>query len=137
MKKIKMAVCILALVALAGTSYAHKGRGFQGNPPCVTGPGGMGANAPANIDPEKKKAFMKATRELRITLAGQRAELKALMHQDNPDPNRARKLGEAMARTRLSIKEKALEMGLPAFRGMGPDGKRGKGMRKGQGGMRN
>ena len=131
MKKGIVITAIIAGIGIAGMSYAAGGWGKRG---------GNYYNCPmiqdqqiSQVDPalqEKREKFFTETQEIRKELAMKRAEKRALLNNENPDPAAVSKLTGELFDLRTSLREKAEEAGLPAMIGpMAGRGDRGPGMR--------
>ena len=126
MKKTGIAVAVLGFMAIAGSAMAWNGNGHHGghrNGGYHNGSyhnGGMMMSQ--NVDPAVRDAFFKATETLRIQYNGLAAEYQAVMNRENPDARRARELGEAMARIRFELRDKAEEAGIRPGYGYGHGG---------------
>jgi hypothetical protein len=72
------------------------------------GPGmmyGAGAN---NVESQK---FLTETKDTRVQIAADRAELNALMAGPNPDSKRVRELSESIAANQITLQEKSQAYG--------------------------
>lgn len=76
--------------------------------------GGMmkGYNAAVYNSPEYKK-FLEETSDIRISLRGDRAEMRALMAGTNPDAKRVRVLAENISKKETELSNKAAGSNLP------------------------
>ncbi|WP_027178436.1 Spy/CpxP family protein refolding chaperone [Maridesulfovibrio bastinii] len=87
-----------------GNMMNGNGRGYMMN----------GSNAAMYNSPEYKK-FMKETRDLRTSLRGDRAEMRAIMAGTNPDSKRVRALAEDISRKEAQLADKAESSNLPVM----------------------
>lgn len=133
----KKMIIALALVLAAGFAFTSNnalawghGHGHGGGYMMAGNGGGMGYgqggymmngnNAAAYNSPEYKK-FLDDTRDLRTSLRGDYAEMRALMAGTNPDPKRVRALSESISKKEMELSDKAASSNLP-FRPMGHGG---------------
>ena len=116
MKKSILAVVMVVAVGLGFSAVSA----FAGNcgGPCGSGRGG---SAVADNDADYQK-FMEQTVDIRKAIAGDRAELNAIMAGANPDPKRVRELTEIMLTNQEKMVEmaKAANIDAPIGRGFGP-----------------
>lgn len=143
MKKQIIALALISGLTMTSVASAHWGKGNHGQ-----GGGGcqqMQAQKIANLDQETKdkiKQFFKDNKSLVKQMVMKRAEKKALMRSDSPDPAVASTLAGEIFDLRISLKEKAEEAGVEQYVGMGRmgmggfDGHGGRGGRFGHKGMR-
>jgi hypothetical protein len=107
--KTKVIAAIAATALIVGFSAMNAsawGWGNGGNH--MMGPGmmyGAGAN---NVESQK---FLTETKDIRVQIAADRAELNALMAGQNPDSKRVRELSESIALNQLTLQEKSQAYG--------------------------
>lgn len=144
MKKLIAAVALVATVGFFGIQQASAQRGMGagvGNPDCWR----ANQQNVQVLDAESMKArtvFLNSTTELRKDMVMKRAEMRAIMHGDNPDEKKAAALAGELFELRSQIQAKAHEAGWKGGMGggaglgcnscSGPGG--GKGHHKGGGG---
>ncbi len=121
MKKMIATVALASTIALFGIQQAGAQMGMgAGN-----GPGDCWKANQQNVqvmDEETKKsrdAFMDASVDLRRDMATKRAEMRALMHGDNPDEKKAGNLAGEMFDLRGRLLAKAEETGWKGGLGLG------------------
>lgn len=150
MKKKILTTALIAAVAMgtATATYANwgqRGGGYWNNN--MQGPGPQMQMRYNQVDPavqEKLDKFFTDTQDLRKEMAVKRAEQRAMLRADNPDPAAAGKLAGELFDLRTTMHQKAEEAGVTAYLGPmnGPRGGRdfgpggpgmGRGM-KGKGG---
>lgn len=90
----------------------HNGYMMNGNGRGNMMNGYNGGNPAMYNSPEYKK-FLNETRDLRISLRGDRAEMRAIMSGTNPDPKRVRTLAEDISRKEAQLADKAESSNLP------------------------
>lgn len=98
------------LLAFSLPAMAYPGGHGRGHGPC-----GMGQPPCQQLDEESKKKldeFHQTTKELRRQMASKRAEYRALMQADNPDPDKAGKLAGELFDLRDEMHAKASEAGI-------------------------
>ena len=131
-------MAIVATMGFAGIQQASAQKGMGSG----YGPGDCWrANQQMQVmDEETKKsrdAFLAATTDLRKEMFSKRAEMRALMHGENPDEKKAASLAEDMFDLRTKIQAKADETGWQGGYGGGPgygcNGCNGKGRGHGKG----
>ena len=121
MKKTLLAVLVALTVGFAGYQIAGADPGWgggmggpgYGNGYCQNYYGGPGGGQ--GLDKEtiaKRNKFFDETTDLRKQLVVKRAELKALMHQDNPDEKKVANLTGEMFDLRNQLRKKAEESGI-------------------------
>ena len=139
MKRHTKWIVTLAAVATLGLAAVHDAdaRGAGGNGP-GWGCGGNCVTAGGQVDEKTVAArdkFFKETKELRKELVSKRAELGALMHQDNPDAKVVGQLSGELFDLQSTLSEKAEAAGIneggPPCGGFG--GVAGPGMMRGSG----
>lgn len=126
MKNTITAAIVVALVIIGFTAINSSARGWGNGGNCP----GYGMNyggGNANVDNQK---FFEETKDIRIQIATDRAELNALMIGGNPDEKRVRELSESIATQQIALQEKARSYG---WGNDSPNGsfRRGPGMRGG------
>lgn len=72
---------------------------------------GYGMMSGAGVTDAEIQKFRTETKEIRLTIAADQAELNALMAGQNPDSKRARELSENLAANQLILEEKSLDYG--------------------------
>ena len=113
MKKLITAVALVATIGFFGIQQASAQRGMgagMGNPDCWR----ANQQNVQVLDEESQKArtaFFDATTELRKDMFMKRAEMRAIMHGDNPDEKKAAALAGEMFELRTQIQAKADEAG--------------------------
>ena len=116
-KKIAIAILITGL-GLAGVNQAFAGWGARsGYCPNVQGAGY------SQLDPavqEKLDAFFTANQDLRKALVMKRAEHRALMRSDSPDPAAASQVAGELFDLQTTVRQKAAEAGVAQY--LGPMG---------------
>ncbi len=129
--KTRKALIIIALVAglgFAGLQQASA-RGWGGSSPQGYGHGyGMNYQMMDDATMEKFDAFRAETTELRKQIAMKRAEQRALMGSQTPDPAAVSKVAGELFDLKMEMQAKAKEAGVPMMMGQ-----RGKGGGKGYG----
>ena len=133
------------MVAMHLTRFGGKGMGagYHSRPGCMMGQmaGGPGYQAMDEETKAKYDAFMTDTVELRKEIAVKRAEKRAVMRSQNPDPDQAAQLTRELLELRAQMMAKADEAGVDFGPGRGCAGGRmgmmgaGPGHRQGHGGM--
>ena len=118
-KKIVLAAILASSIFTAGlTAYAGP---WGGGPNSWGGPGscgqcdGFGPQAGYQMDAktdESRSAFLNETTELRKSIAVKKAEKRALMLNDNPDPKRVAELTGEIFDLKEQLQSKAGEKGL-------------------------
>jgi Spy/CpxP family protein refolding chaperone len=115
MKKLIVTVAIAGFIAALGINSANARYG--------SGPANCAQyGAAGQIDPATQKkydAFYESTRELRKELAAKRAQQRAIMRAQSPDPEGAAKLAEELFDLREKFQAKAVEAGLSGAYGRG------------------
>lgn len=97
---------IVAVSIIIGFTAIHASAWGWGHRGPMMGPGyGMMYDNGAN-DAESQK-FFDETKDIRIQIAADRAELNALMAGDNPDSKRVRELSESIATKQITLQEKS------------------------------
>lgn len=91
---------IVGFTALNASAWGNRGMG--------PGYGMMYGNG---IDTTERQKFLDETKEIRIEIAADQAELSALMAGDNPDSARVRELSESIATKQITLQEKSREYG--------------------------
>lgn len=66
----------------------------------------------AGVNNAERQEFFNQTKEIRVQIAADRAELNALMAGANPDSKRVRELTESIATNQLTLQEKSQAYGL-------------------------
>ena len=118
MKSKKQLVLVLAMIVALGlmTAQFADARGmwrWQGGYDCSN------YNASEQLDEkalEARTKFHEENRELRRNMVTKKAELGALLQQDNPDETKAGKLSAEIFDLRETLHKKAVEAGLPGPR---------------------
>lgn len=135
---IMLGIVLAGAVAITGLPNAEAGPWRGGYPGLNTAPCSQCGSAgyPGGRSIEERNAFLDETAELRKQFASKRAEMHALMRNDNPDAKRAAQLqGEIFdlrEQLRLKAREKGIEdlgLGRGTVRGCqgpGPGGFRGR-----------
>lgn len=129
-KQIVLAVVLVSAIGMAGLQNAGA-RPWGGGPNSWGGPNcgqcdGYGNQRQLQLDPkseEARNAFLSETVELRKSIATKRAEKRALMLNDNPDPKRVGELTGEIFDLREQLQSKAQEKGIEKNRygrGKGP-----------------
>jgi zinc resistance-associated protein len=72
---------------------------------------GTGMMQGAGINNADRQKFMVETKDVRIQIAADRAELNALMAGQNPDSKRVRELSESIAANQITLQEKSQAYG--------------------------
>lgn len=115
MKRALIAIAAVVSIGLLGLQMATAqpggmmGRGMgPGYGPC----GGPGGKALTEEEIKAHDAFLDKTTELRKKLVMKRAEMKAVMHSENPDGKKAAKLSGELFELRNQLRQKAKESGL-------------------------
>lgn len=134
MKKQIIAVALVSSMVVATVASANwnrgGGRGFNGDCPCAQG------QYQTQLDPEiqeKLDLYFDDTQELRKQITVKKAEQRALMRGENPDPAVAAKLAGELFDLRMVMRDKAEAAGVEDYIGRN---KRGGGPRKMKGGNR-
>ena len=134
MKKLIATVALVATIGFFGIQQASAQRGMGDNPDCWR----ANQQNVQVLDEESQKArtaFFDATTELRKDMFMKRAEMRAIMHGDNPDEKKASALAGEMFELRTQIQAKADETGwkggMGGGAGMGCNGCNGSGGGKG------
>ncbi len=140
-KQLKMVVAALFTFALIYATAASAGPGWG-----QRGGGGYGCgncDGPvAQLDEkqiEERDKFFDETQDLRKELITKKAELRAMMNQENADPKAVGQLSGEVFELQSSLQKKAREAGLPLSRAgncNGPGISGGKGFGPGYGMMR-
>ena len=91
---------IVGFTALNASAWGNRGMG--------PGYGMMYGNG---IDTTERQKFLDETKEIRIEIAADQAELSALMAGDNPDSAKVRELSESIATKQITLQEKSSEYG--------------------------
>jgi Spy/CpxP family protein refolding chaperone len=120
MKKLIATGALISLIGIFGIQMASAdpawyGSGERGYGYCNNY---YGWNGPDEKTIQTIKEFDKQTSEIRKQLVVKRAELRALMEQDNPDEKRAAELTADLYDLKETLQEKAEQAGIPA-RGYG------------------
>ena len=141
-KKIAVAV-VIAGMGLAGLTQAYAGWGHRGGN-YYNCPQNQGQPVATQVDPaiqQKIDAFVAETAELRKEMAMKRAEQRALMSAETPDPAAVSKVAGELFDLRNILRQKADEAGVASYVGPGsgfgmggpgmggPNGKGGRGGR--------
>lgn len=141
MKKQLLALTLilgLAMTTAASADWGRGGRGYGGGN-CSQMQGQMGQGPMfQQLDQEtqnKIKQFFKDTQPLHKEMAMKRAEKRAIMNSDNPDPKAAAKIAGEMFDLRTTIREKAELAGVDQYIGPGRMGRKGRPCRMGGMGM--
>lgn len=113
MKKTFAALTLALVVALALYSGNAQAWGWGQN-------GMMGSFGPV-YNSADFQAFMTETASLRIEIAADRAELRALMTNSQPDPKRVRELTERISANEIKLAEKARSYNVNSMTPGGPD----------------
>ena len=91
---------IVGLTAMNASAWGNRGMG--------PGYGMMYGNG---IDGTERRKFLDETKQIRIDIAADQAELAALMAGDNPDSAKVRELSESIANKQITLQEKSREYG--------------------------
>ena len=91
---------IVGFTAMNASAWGNRGMG--------PGYGMMYGNG---IDSTERQKFLDETKEIRIEIAADQAELAALMAGDNPDSAKVRELSESIATKQITLQEKSREYG--------------------------
>lgn len=125
-KKIFLAVVLVSAIGIAGLQAANAGPWgggphMWGGPSCDGDCGQYGYNRSLQIDDKARDAFLTETVELRKALAVKKAEKRALMLNDNPDPKKVADITGEIFELREKLQAKAQERGIdqPGY-GRGP-----------------
>lgn len=106
--KIITAVAATAIIvgfsAMNASAWNHGNGGHH-----MMGPGMMSGTGVNDAESQK---FFNETKEIRVQIAADRAELNALMAGPNPDSKRVRELSESIATNQLTLQEKSQAYGL-------------------------
>lgn len=126
MKKTIAIAAVITTIGLAGLTQAYawgpRGGGNYGNCPQYQG------SQYSQVDPatqEKVDKFIADTQALRKEIAMKRAEKRAMMRADNPDPAAVSKITGELFDLQATMRQKADEAGVSAF--VGPMNGRGDG----------
>ncbi len=101
----------------------NKGRYHKGNKHAMKGHGGHRFQNMDAETREKHSAFLTATTALRKDIAVKRAEKRAIMRSDNPDPNQTAQLTGELFDLRSQMRAKAEEAGIAYGHGKGQRGR--------------
>ena len=154
MKKQIMISALAGMVAIGAATATYAGWGQRGGgywQQEMQAPGPRMQMLSQQLDPavkEKLDKFFTDTQDIRKEMAVKRAEQRAMLRTDNPDPAAAGKLAGELFDLRTTIRQKADEAGVSAYLGpmKGPRGGRdfgpgyrgmGRGHGKGGGYMNN
>lgn len=120
MKKMILTMVLVGSMAVTATAFAQQGYGPRGD----CGQRRAMIEQLDNATKEKIEQFLVDNSELRKQLVMKRAESKALMHTDNPDPEKAARLAGELFDLKMTLKDKAKEAGVSQYVGpmMGKDG---------------
>jgi zinc resistance-associated protein len=125
-KKIILAVVLVSAIGVAGLQSATAGPWGGGphkwgGPACDGNCGIYGYQRSQQFDEKSHAAFLTETVELRKSLAVKKAEKRALMLNDNPDPKKVAELTGEIFDLREQLQAKAQDKGIekPNF-GRGP-----------------
>ena len=146
MKKQIMISALAGMVALGAATATYAGWGQRGGgywQQDMQNPGPRMMLQYQQLDPaikEKLDAFFTETQDIRKEIAVKRAEQRAMLRSENPDPATAGKLAGELFDLRTTMHQKAEEAGVTAYlgQGKGPRGGRdfgpgNRGMGRGQG----
>jgi Spy/CpxP family protein refolding chaperone len=140
MKKQLAGIALIGVLMIAGSASANWGRGAGGYP------GGIGCPQQSGmmfqqLDEEtrgKITVFQKENQDLRKEMVMKQAEKRALMRQEQPDPQAVARVAGELFDLHTSLQEKAEIAGIAQFIGHGRQAMAGPGRqghgRKGQGG---
>jgi Spy/CpxP family protein refolding chaperone len=107
--KTRMITAVAALAIIVGFSAMNAsawGWGHGNNN--MMGPGLMNGNGATD---EESRKFLDETKEIRVQIAADSAELNALMAGQNPDSKRVRELTESIATNQIVMQEKSRAYG--------------------------
>jgi hypothetical protein len=111
MKKILVTAVAAAIIvggsALNASAWNHGPMMGWGN--------GMMYGSGATIEEDQK--FLDATKEIKIQIAADQAELNAIMAGQNPDSKRVRELSESIATNQLAFQDQSRSHGYDRMRG--------------------
>lgn len=105
--KVITAIAATALiVGLTTVNVSAHGGGNGGH--YMMGSGMMHSN---NVSDADRQKFLNETKDIRVQMAADRAELDALMVSQNPDSTRVRELSESIALSQITLQEKSQSYG--------------------------
>lgn len=107
MKSTVITAIVVASIIAAFTSINASAWGW-GNRGMGPGYGMMYGNGATDVESQK---FLDETKDIRIQIAADQAELNALMAGDNPDSKRVRELSESIATKQITLQEKSRDYG--------------------------
>lgn len=94
------------IIGISAVNASAWGWGNGGNH--MMGPGMMYG---AGINDAESQKFLTETKDIRVQITADRAELNALMAGQNPDSKRVRELSESIAAKQITLQEKAQDYG--------------------------
>lgn len=106
--KSKMITAVIAIAIIVGFSAMNASAWGWGHRGPMMGYGMMYGSGATDAESQK---FLDETKEIRIQIAADQAELNALMAGQNPDSKRVRELSENIATNQLALQEKARAYG--------------------------
>ena len=107
--KAKIIAAVAATALIVGFSAMNASAWGWGNGGHYTmGPGMMYG---AGVNDAESQQFLTETKDVRVKIAADRAELNALMAGQNPDSKRVRELTESIATNQIAMQEKARAYG--------------------------
>jgi zinc resistance-associated protein len=136
MKKQIVALALISSLTMVAAASADWGKGGGGKGGCAQMQGQYQQLDQATKD--KLQQFAKDNQESRKEIAMKRAEMRALMSNDNPDPQLAAKIAGELFDLRNTMRQKAEAAGLeqyigPGHMGDGPGRGQGEGKCSGRG----
>ncbi len=107
--KVKIFAAVAATAAIVGFSAMNASAwgGGYGNQHMM-GSGMMHSN---NVSDADRQKFLTETKDIRVQMAADSAELDALMASQNPDSKRVRELSESIATNQITLQEKSQSYG--------------------------
>jgi Spy/CpxP family protein refolding chaperone len=102
--KAKIIAAVAAIALIVGFSAINVSAWGGGNGGHMMGSGMMYG---AGVNDAERQKFFTETKDIRIQIAVDRAELNALMIGQNPDSKRVRELSESIALNQIALQEKA------------------------------
>lgn len=106
--KSKIIIAVAATALVLGISTMNVSAHGWDNGGQMMGPGMMSGTGATNAESQK---FFDETKDIRVQIAADKAELDALMSNQNPDSKRVRELTESIANNELTLQEKARAYG--------------------------